>query len=354
MDPSFQSRFKQRSVIEFLVAEGCAPIDIHRRLLNVYGGETIDVCNVRRWVLRAQSCERGLLDVNDSPRSGRPVTVTTDEMQSRVDALIQENRRIKQHEIANILGISKDRVCFMVKNLGYRKLCARWVPKMLTLENKAARVEVCRALLRRYDQEGDEFLSQIATGDESWIHHYDPEEKRQSMEYRRKGSPPPRKFKTVASAGKIMLTLFWDSEGALLTEYLPRGETVNSDKYCGTLQRLKSRIRRIRPARTKFLLQHDNARPHCSRQTSAKIERLNFDTIPHPPYSPDLAPCDFWVFPNLKRHLKGTHFSSDAEVKAAVARWIQSQPHAFFFDGIQQLVERWRKCVELNGDYIEK
>jgi hypothetical protein len=62
-----------------------------------------------------------------------------------------------------------------------------------------------------------------------WVHHYDPENKRQFMEYHHKGSSEPKKFKTKASAGKVMLTVFWDSEGVVLTDFPEKGATVNSE-----------------------------------------------------------------------------------------------------------------------------
>jgi len=81
---------------------------------------------------------------------------------------------------------------------------------------------------------------------------------------------------------------------------------------------------------------------------------LKFKVVPHPPYSSDLVPSDFWLFPELKETFKGQQFSSDAEVEAAVCRWISSQLETFFMDGMNKWLERLKKCVALNGDYIEK
>ena len=124
--------------------------------------------------------------------------------------------------------------------------------------------------------EGYGFLDGIVTGDEAWVHHYDPESKRQSMEFRHTASPPPRKFKVTASAGKLMLTVFWDSEGVVHAEFLPPGTTINSERYIGTLRKLRDRIRRVRPNKEAVLLQHDNAWPHTSAATVTKIRRLGF------------------------------------------------------------------------------
>jgi hypothetical protein len=110
--------------------------------------------------------------------------VTDDKHQKQVDELIKHDRRITQKQIAGRLGMSKERVGYNISLLGYTKVCSRWVPRMLTPENKQKRVEICEELLKRYHKEGDKFLLNIVTGDESRIHHFDPEEKRLSMQYR--------------------------------------------------------------------------------------------------------------------------------------------------------------------------
>ena len=159
--------------------------------------------------------------------------------------------------------------------------------------------------------------------------------KGRSMEYRHPGSRSVKKFKTVPSAKKIMLTIFWDARGVLYTEFLAKGSTVNSDRYCATLRSLKERIRRNRPEK-----KHDKARPHCRGQTQGTMTSLKFTVVPHPPYSPELAPSDLCLFPNLKETLKGQHFSSDAKVEAAVRKWISSQPETFF-------VNKRIECVDV-------
>ena len=88
--------------------------------------------------------------------------------------------------IARTLGIGRNAVQEMVESLGYRKVCARWV------QRKAITSE----LLQRYRHEGDDFLLRIVTGDESWFHYFEPETKRQSMEWHHLHSPAKKKVKT--------------------------------------------------------------------------------------------------------------------------------------------------------------
>ena len=105
---------------------------------------------------------------------------------------------------------------------------------------------------------------------------------------------------------------------------------------------------------SRILLLHDNARPHNTRATIDALEPLKFEVLYHPPYSPDLAPSDFHFFPHLKRVLKGTHFTSDDEVKQVVTSWIKQRTREFIIDGMRKLVLRWEKCIERQGDYVEK
>ncbi|GFR64073.1 histone-lysine N-methyltransferase SETMAR [Elysia marginata] len=179
------------------------------------------------------------------------------------------------------------------------------------------RKTTCAVLLKHYEEDGEEFVQRIVTGNESWVHHYDPESKRQSMEYRHKSPPSPRKFKVVVSARKVMLTVFWVSEGIAYIQFQKQGNTVNSERYISTLRKLSVRLKRVRPTKH-AMLHHDNARPHTSRQTREALHKMNFVVLPDPSYSPDLAPSNFYLLPKYKKHLRGNHYESDEGVEAVV------------------------------------
>ena len=84
------------------------------------------------------------------------------------------------------------------------------------------------------------------------------------------------------------------------------------------------------------------------------VERNGYELIPHPAYSPDLAPSDFFLFPNLKKDIRGLHFRSDEEVVMAVEEWVNGKDPDFFSSGLMELEHRWSKCITLEGNYIEK
>jgi len=139
-----------------------------------------------------------------------------------------------------------------------------------------------------------------------------------------------------------------------MTEFLEAGNTVNSARYIETIRNLRWWVCRIRGSTSRILLLHDNARPHTARAMIEALETLKFEVLSHLLYSPDLAPSNFHFFPHLKRDLKGTHFTSDDEVKQAVMLWIKQRTPEFFIDGMRKLVLRWEKCIERQGDYVEK
>ena len=172
----------------------------------------------------------------------------------------------------------------------------------------------------------------------------------------RSGRPVVKKFKSQKSLRKVMLTAFWDRNGPITISFLESGNTVNSENYCELLTQVKKDIKNKRrglQSRGVILLQ-DNARPHTAARTLAKIEDLGWKLLTHPPYSPDLAPSDFHLFGPLKESMKGIHFQTDKEVKAAVSNWLRTQSTEFYAKGIDNLISRWNKCVAKEGDYVEK
>jgi len=89
-----------------------------------------------------------------------------------------------------------------------------------------------------------------------------------------------------------------------------------------------------------ILFLYDHAPPHRTLATRKKLAYLGFQCLDHPPYSPDLAPSDYRLFPGLKKQLKGHHFSSDAEAIAAAETWLGGQPYDLFFEWLAKVTAR--------------
>ena len=111
------------------------------------------------------------------------------------------HRRVTADEVAHVLQISHGSAYELMHNkLGFHKVFARWVPKELTEVHKQMLVDICQKHLDRYGNKQDIFLNRIITGDETWVHHYQPESKQQSMEWKHPQSPCKKKFKTQPPA----------------------------------------------------------------------------------------------------------------------------------------------------------
>ena len=102
------------------------------------------------------------------------------------------------------------------------------------------------------------------------------------------------------------------------------------------------------------LLLHDNAPSHTSQLAIRAAARAGYEILQHPPYSPDLAPSDYFLFHQMKKPLRGRHFVDDIELTAEVDMWFETRPEGFFLEGIRALLHRWQKCIDFRGDYVEK
>ncbi|CAK9810904.1 Histone-lysine N-methyltransferase SETMAR [Anthophora plagiata] len=313
----------------------------------------MDVKNVRNW---CREFAAGRSEVHDDKRSGRPSI--SDETVAKVEQTMREDRRITVDDFCILVPeVSRSIIHrILTEKLQYRKVCARWVPRMLTENHQRQRVETSREFLRRYADEKDNFLDSIVTGDETWAFHFTPETKQQSRQWRHSSFPKPQKFKQSPSAGKVTATVFWDRKGVLLVNCMPSGTTINADRYCETLKKPKraNQNRRRGMLSKGVRILHDNARPHVARTTVALLQQFGWDIITHPPYSPDLAPSDYHLFPKLNEHLAGTHISNNDEVKDEVQRFFIAMAASWYDMGIQKLLQRLQKCMDTKGDYVEK
>jgi histone-lysine N-methyltransferase SETMAR len=153
-----------------------------------------------------------------------------------------------------------------------------------------------------------------------------------------------------------MVTVFWDCGGVILVDVMPRGATINSKSYINTPNKLKKRFRPVQPGKNpaEMLLQHDSARPHTSLRTREHITKMGWTVLPHPPYSPYLAPSDFHLSGSLKDALHGTHFEDDNSVIEAVRKWLRRQDKSWYRQGMHALVPHRCKAVQVDGDNVEK
>ena len=345
----------QRAIIAFLTYEGSTPSEIHARLVNQLEEFALSRTQVFSW---AKQFREGRRSIGDEERPGRPIEATSQTAIADVERVIQENRRCTVSEIVAELGLTRGTVHRILKEQLYlSKLSARWVPRLLNAEQRIRRVECSQENLTMLRDEGaDDFWARFMTTDETWLPFFTPDTKEASKQWLVKGATPPLKAKTSPVAKKIMMTAFWDEYGIIHLDFLPDGETINADYYCRILQDVHHNLRhRRRGKKAKIILLHqDNARPHTARKTIDMINELCWDLISHPPYSPDLAPSDYALFPYMKSFLRGRRFNTRAELEEETKSVLRAISPQWFRQSIRKLEERWGKCVALEGDYVEK
>lgn len=293
--------------------------------------------------------------VEDDQRAGRPLTSRTDDNVLKIKQLLNSDRRLGIKLISDEMNLSYGTVQRIItEDLSMRKVCAKMVPKVLSDEQKELRVEISQEILDCLEED-EHFLDNVITGDETWVFQYDPETKRQSEEWHTAQSPRQKKARMSKSKVKSMLIAFFDRRGIVHKEFVPPGQIVNARFYVEVLTRLRNRITRVRPDLVgKWKLHHDNAPCHGAWIVRDLLAKFGVSTLSHPPYSPDVAPPDFFLFPRIKRQLKGHRFDSVEAVQAATTRALYSIPEDDFQEAFVTWKARYQKCVDAQGTYFEE
>ena len=283
-------------------------------------------------------------------------TVRTDNLIAAVSAAIEEDRRVTINEIAQDLGVSYGTVYNIIHDdLGLEKLSARWVPKLLSQEQKQARVESSMAFVKMVERKGLEVLNKIVTMDESSVSFHTPATKKQSKEWTKKGQPGPIKAKVHASRTSQMVLAFFDNQGPIYTNYVPRGTTVNANYIVGALGNFMKYFKKKRPemAAGEWFFHWDNAPVHTAAVVKEWIAAHGVKMIAHPPYSPDLAPADFFLFPRVKEQLAGITMTQET-FRPGWERVLRTISAAEFATAFLRWYERSEKCIQIGGTYVEK
>ncbi|UYV78755.1 hypothetical protein LAZ67_16002664 [Cordylochernes scorpioides] len=273
---------EQRAVIRFLNAEGIQTSQICQRMINIYG----------------ESCLSQKTFINGLTSS------KMDELHVPILSDLDDQKNISIFTIADNLNISYGTVHTIIKEqLQFRKICCRWIPHFLNLDQKLNRIRVSKALLKRYDEEGNHFLDQIMRVGviiiilRQNVHLWNGNEATLQDQ---------KKIRSQRSAGKVLLTIFWDVDGPICLDFLSSRQRMNSDFYCDIL------VNKLKPG--------------ISNKRRGKLSKV----LEHPAYSPDLAPSDYFLFGLLKKELKGKRFDSDEDVQKVMQDFFHTLPKSAY------------------------
>lgn len=323
--------------------QGSSARAAHLRIKEIYGKNGLSETQCKDWFSRFRNDDRSLEDL---AKSGRPSILDNEALRR----LAESDPKQTAAEMAVILHCSEQTVRDHLHLIGKSYRAGVWIPHNLSHEQKCMRIMISNANLIRHTKVP--FWKKIVTSDEKWILYENPDRHGQWLSKGEIPIPTPRR---PIHGKKCMLCVWWDWKGIVYWEVLDYGQTVDSNYYCQQLDRLADALLHTRSAlvnRQGVILLHDNAKPHTSKVTQQKIRKLGYEVLPHPAYSPDISPSDYYLFRSLQHFLKGKRFVNNDEVKSSLQSFFDEKSAKFFADGIQSLMERWQMIVNNDGDYI--
>ena len=195
-----------RSYIKCRIRLNIDSKQIFNELCGIYGPQTISVRTVLRWV---KAFKAGKFSVEDDTHPGRPKTSVTKANIAAVKIVVKQDARLSVKDIASCTGISEGSVqTILKKHLDLRRVCARWVPHLLTEEQKTQRLKCARELLKTYKGCKSRVISNLLTGDETLVHMFEPQRRADNKQWKRKDQKCPCIAKRTISSKKMLYANF--------------------------------------------------------------------------------------------------------------------------------------------------
>ena len=180
------------------------------------------------------------------------------------------------------------------------------MPHLLTVDQKQSRVRLASQVIQKCDKYDPCPLEEIVTGDETWIYHFQPDSKAKSKVWVSSEGDRPVIADRCKTSNRMLYAIFFDSKGPVLQIPVPKGSSVTGKFYRESVHTKLVDFYQKRRPRTGvrgIKLLHDNAPANKSAMVQEYLKESGLNVLDHPPYSPDLSPCDFWLFPKLKEML---------------------------------------------------
>jgi len=332
-----------RVVIHFLWKQKHPNKQITQTINDVYGQGTVSMRTVQRWVERFAGGEESF---EDKPRSGRP---PMDDIIPDVQQILDDEPFKSQKKIARILNVHHSVIHRILTDvMGLTRVNFRWIPHRLEEHQKLNRVELSKSILHFLENATTQQLSMVITGDETWVYFSNP----RSFMWMDSSVERPERPKNTIGAKKSMITVFWSISGMHLIRMLPPGERFTKEYFIEEVMTpLYNIICNKRPKKKTngHFLHFDNAAPH---RVDEIIIEMGFTRLPHPAYSPDLAPTDFFLFGYMKNLLEGKEFETPDHLFSEVSKILMSIPKSMLQDAYYEWIKRLRRCIEREGEYI--
>ena len=257
----------------------------------------------------------------------------------------EQDARLSVKDIASCTGISKGSV---QTRLDLKKVCARLIPHLLTDEQKTQRLKCSRELLNTYKGCNSRIISNLLTGDETCMHMFEPQRRADNKQWKRKDKKRPWIAKRTISSRKMLYAIFFNSSGPVAQVPCPSGHTVTGRFYKNSvLKKVKEIYNKKRSSKgwSGIHLLHDNASSRKCEVVKSFLASEKVKVLNPPPYSPDLSPCDFFLFPRLKKMLSWNKYSSRNSHGSAIYQCLLQIPKEDYLSAFRDWVKRLQKYL---------
>ena len=328
---------------------------IFNNIQALIGDNAVSYRTVSRWTKKFRE---GLESVENKPGTGRKDSNHTKNAEVKIKELLEIDARYTIRELAKVISISLSKVHFILKKrLCARKTSARWIPHLLSDDQKRARVAYAKKMLKLYPNFDKKKIANIVIGDETWIHFYEPQRKVKNKIWATKATRRPCIARRTTSVKKVMYAVFFSMQGPEIKIAVPEGKGVTGKFYRDkVLKKLKRYYTKRRPKKgiKNIRLLHHNAPSHKAGIVTEFLQREKVTVLPHPAYLPDLAPCNYFLFPRLKKMLACSKYSRLCSLGSAVFQCLNGIPQNNYENAFKMWIKRLKLCIKYQGDILKK
>ncbi|OHS93101.1 histone-lysine N-methyltransferase SETMAR-like protein [Tritrichomonas foetus] len=332
----------QHSIITFLQLEGKRGKEIYEEMKSVLKEKCLSQRQIYRVMAELNRSQ------NTQPVKKEKKCQSYDILDWKILDVLTEFPHSSCRYIANVLGEPKSTIYDrLTSKLMYKHVHLRWVPHILTENQKANRVLLAKKLLKILNAEQKTNFTFLITGDESWFYS--------KTDFNTQWIPENSVIPTIQNPGfqitKFMVTVFWNPHGIIHIDVLPPNEKFNAAYY---ITAIMSKIVEFKNSNNykKLFVHYDNAKPHVAKIVKKYINENSLESVPHPAYSPDLAPSDFFLFGTIKEKVKGIVFESPSHLIQTIVQIFNEIPSETLFSVFAEWQNRLKKVIDANGDYI--
>jgi transposase len=350
MEPSQQNI---RFLIETCRRNNMPVPECHQFICKAWGNDAVSLRTIYRLYEEFSSGQRTSLE--DKVRSGRPQSSRHGEIEEIVRELLEDDPHITIDTLMECTNASYGTIQrILTEELQLKWVTAKWVPHMLTQEQKEERVAMAQNILHFFTQHRRNIAKRLVVTDEKWIYHRAVGTKTSNKIWSSKDAERPHVVRRLQHEKKSMITVAFTFTHKFCVDLMPPGETITGDYYIKFLRQMIHNFgRHVEPLHaSEMVLMHDNARPHKTASVAHFLEERGIILLPQPPYSPDFNMLDRWVFTMLERKRSCCSFESEADVRAYVTDELRSLSSDDLKYQMEKLKIDLQSIIAARGDYL--